>query len=542
MAMEKEALTNTIESDLARRNRNWDKIEFFMQGQNKYRPQTNSEALSMYPDNCIELVFTPAPDFQVVYNAPIKMLINPDGKVSITGKIRRISANQTSLNTMATLEQPKLVVNGAKYQTTKFDNVRSRTGLPVEEAKIRIGGVATWTPSDSYVTISPRIERNTSGDFELKINDHSIMPVGSEAYFANETYWEYFDQSKITNQIISKCANIDESNFNFIFAPDMHFAVYDTRHDVGMKYVNRARSFCNMPLITPGDILKNYNKAITKNGIRKAINLLGSNFFYTPGNHDQNSYYSKAATAVIFKNELRELILDKMNPLGFEITFSEDSLCYYADDPVRKVRLIFIDTHESDETVLNGNIREPTFNTGYINQKQLEFVAFEALDLKNQKNDYASWHVAFFSHYPLHHGGTKAHTNETTVNGEQMWTIIQAFKNRMSVTIPKVTRSNPVHSLSGLTKSFVAQYEIPIIGYFYGHYHNDQHQIIDGVNFICSECFSSVNFNTNWEQVSRQVFSYDEFAFDVVTVLKNERKVILKRIGNDSLGDREYTY
>lgn len=27
MAMEKEALTNTIESDLAKRNRNWDKVE-----------------------------------------------------------------------------------------------------------------------------------------------------------------------------------------------------------------------------------------------------------------------------------------------------------------------------------------------------------------------------------------------------------------------------------------------------------------------------------------------------------------------------------
>lgn len=512
---------------------------------------TSTMSTTFEADNCIEIAFELSSNFITVYNKPLKMFIYPDGRIRITGRVRLTNKTNIVSNGIATMKQPQLIANGRQYQTSQFEIVRDAT-VDVEEMIVRMNAVHYWNPENPAVyrpatlSLVRIVEADKSVKYKLDVHqkDYDSMLVNAELYIENEAYWEYFDQSsKIYKQIYQKGSTLSDTNFNFIYAPDMHSSLADTRHEFGNKYINKVKSICDMPVITTGDIVQNYEKPIVVNGIKKIVKMLGTNFLFAKGNHDDNSLYSKSTSHVITESELRELILSKMKPNGLTITFSPNGMYYYADDEKRKIRLVFLNTHENDYTVTNGFIKEDTGVKGYVNQKQLEFIANNALQLKTQKGtDYKNWHVVFFSHYPLHFAGTKAYGGETTENGEQMWEIIKGFKNGVKVTIPAITRSNPAHNLTGLTVDFTLQGNMSVVGYFYGHYHNDQVQVKDSITLVCSECFSAADYNVNWAQVARHVFSYDEFAFDIVTINKSSRKVTLKRIGNDSLGDREFTY
>ena len=510
---------------------------------------TSNMSTTFEADNCIEIAFELSSNFITVYNKPLKMFIYPDGRIRITGRVRLTNKTDIANNGIATMKQPQLIANGRQYQTSQFEIVRDAT-VDVEEMIVRMNAFHYWNPENPavYRPATLALERIVEADENVKYKlalhqkDYDSMLVNAELYIENEAYWEYFDQSsKIYKQTYQKSSSLSDTDFNFIYAPDVHSSLADTRHEVGNKYINKVKSICDMPVITTGDIVQNYEKPIVINGIKKIVNMLGTNFLFAKGNHDDNSLYSKSTNHVITESELKELIFGKMKPNGLKITFG-DGMYYYVDDEKRKIRLVFINTHENDYTVTNGFIKEDTGVKGYINQKQLEFVAYDALNFEQKGADYTNWHVIFFAHYPLHFAGTKAYGGETTENGEQMWEIIKAFKNGTSITIPPVTRSNPAHDLSGLTVDFTQQGPMSVVGFFYGHYHNDQMQIKDGITLVSSECFSAADYNVDWEQVARHVFSYDEFAFDVVTINKSSRKVTLKRIGNDSLGDREFTY
>lgn len=510
-----------------------------------YKP-SNDYGVYSDSENSIEILFSVnTTNYENIYAVqPLKMIISSNGVVRITGKVRVKTKGTNPV--IATMQEPKYMLDSVAYQTSPFEILRETVVNTDENHIIRFTPINYWNPEVPAIYRTAMISLRKIGTtygLEFHSNDYDKMLVNAEVYIDASSYWRYFDKGYNYKQIVSKTRLLSNTNFNFIFAPDIHAAVRDSRHAEGIALINRCKNIFPMPVISIGDIVNNYDKAEVVNGINGIVDKLGSNVLFAKGNHDDNSLKSRSVNDVITEPELRTLLFDKMHPVGLDVTFSSDGLYYYADDPVRKIRIVVLNTHENDYTVTSGNIAEQTAGKGYINQKQIEFVANYALDLKVQKGgDYTNWHTVFMAHYPLNFAGTKGYGGETCENGTEMWEVIKAFKSGLSVTIPSTARTNPVHSLTGLTKSFVSQGAMNVVGFFYGHYHNDQTQVKDGVTFVTSECFSSVNYTVSWEQTRRAVFSYDEFIFDIVTINKATKTVTLKRIGNDSVADRSFTY
>ena len=509
---------------------------------------STSENLETYieSENSIKIPFVVNTTyFENIYaEQPLEMTISPNGIVRIRGKVR-VKAKGSNPPIGSILE-PRFALDSLPYQTSKFNILREAVSNANENHIIRFGPNNYWNPETPAIyrnaILSLRKGANTY-DLEFHVLDYSKLLVNAEVYIESSAYWRYFDKGFNYKQIVSKVRNLDGNKFNFIFAPDIHASVRDSRHGEGIKLMNKCQSISPMPIVTPGDIVNNYDKSEVVNGINQIIKKIGSNFLIAKGNHDDNSLKSKSVNDVITEQELKKLFFDNMKPSGFDVTISPDGMYYYADDAIKKIRIVVLNTHENDYAIVGGNIKEDTAGKGFINQKQLEFVAKEALNLKVQKgDDYTNWHTIFMGHYPLNFAGTKAYGGETCENGTEMWKIIKAFKNGTSVTIAPTSRSNTVHSLTGLTNNFASQGSMNVVGFFYGHYHNDQMQVKDGITLVASECFSSVNYNTDWLQVERAVFSYDEFAFDIVSIDKATKSVTLKRIGNDRLGDRSFNY
>ena len=511
-----------------------------------YKP-ANDYGVYSDSENSIEVLFSVnTTNYENIHaEQPLKMIISSNGVVRITGKVRvKVKGSNPAIGTML---EPKYMLDSVAYQTSPFEILRETVADTNENHIIRFTPINYWNPEVPAIyrtaMISLRKIDNTYYGLEFHTNDYGKMLVDAEVYIDASSYWRYFDKGYNYKQIVSKTRLLSGSNFNFIFAPDIHAAVRDSRHAEGVALINKCKNIFPMPTISIGDIVNNYDKAEVVNGINGIVSKLGSNVLFAKGNHDDNSLKSRSVNDVITEPELRTLLFDKMHPVGLDITFSSDGLYYYADDPIRKIRIVVLNTHENDYTVTSGNIAEQTAGKGYINQKQIEFVANYALNLKVQKGaDYTNWHTVFMAHYPLNFAGTKGYGGETCENGTEMWNVIKAFKSGLSVTVPATARTNPVHSLTGLTKSFVSQGAMNVVGFFYGHYHNDQTQVQDGVTFVTSECFSSVNYTVSWAQTRRAVFSYDEFIFDIVTINKSTKTVTLKRIGNDSVADRSFTY
>ncbi|GAA0182333.1 hypothetical protein SH2C18_47290 [Clostridium sediminicola] len=506
--------------------------------------------------NMIVINFEPMNNFTTTYSERLKLDIFDNGNVKIHGKIMLTAKENVTDSTIAIarMSQPGFNVgNKPQYQISNFEIVRNGAVMGVINHSINFdkGYYCNTNDLSTSRPIKLVLKKSNDGYYYLYMHkeDYNEIIVGEEVSIEAKKYWEFFDKSITYKQINKKVLSLDESKFNFLFVPDIHSSIIDSRVPKGIELLKDIQKVKDMTIITNGDIanqdgdmFSDSNNMIHKNTLKSIVNMLGKNFLWCKGNHDDNSLQSRLVSDIVFESELRELILNKMNPKGYEITFSDDGLYYFADNKESKIRLVFLNTHENDYTIVNGEIREDTARKGYINQKQLEFVANVALDFSSKGEDKINWHTCFFSHYPFNFEGTKGSAAESCENGDEMWEIIKAFKYGTSVSISSTIRSNPVHNLSGLTKDFGEQGAMNVVGCFYGHFHNDQMQMKDGITLVCSEAFTSVNYNSEWEQISRHVFSYDEFAFDIVSIDKNARTVLLKRIGNDSAGDRMFNY
>lgn len=511
--------------------------------------------LETIENNVVKINFAPTERFLTICNQPLALYIREDGSVKLSGKVRLLHKNTTTEDSrlIAKLEEPIYDIGiKSKYQISPF-NIKRSIILNDDADILYLSNGYMWINASpaSYQPIKLSIQKWSDGFYYLLWHDTDFAKatVGSELYIEASAYWSYFDKSITIKQMYDKTIDISvKDGFKFAFIPDLHYTFADTRYNDGIKLLNAVKTTGNIPLtIFAGDTTSqlsaiynpvNVNKNIHLKNFTNLLSRIDKNFIWCKGNHDDNSLQDKSIKNILDENELKMTILDKCNKNKLKFTFGE-GLYYFVDDEENKIRTVVLNTHENNYTISNGQIAEDTGGVGYINQKQLEFVAKVALDFSSKGSDKANWHTMFVGHYPLHWQGTKGYGGETCTNGDIMHNIIKAFKTGTSYSIPARTTQGS-HNTTAFTVNFTTQGIMRIIGYFYGHYHNDQHQIKDGINFISSECFSARNYNLDWGQVVRNVFSNDEFCFDIVNIVKSEGKIYMYRIGNGT--DRVITY
>jgi hypothetical protein len=340
---------------------------------------------------------------------------------------------------------------------------------------------------------------------------------------------------------LSKLRNkIDGSKMNIAFTTDSHYTWGTGKVNAwyGLPNLNNILSLSDKVdiVISGGDNCDggNYSKLGNLSNSMDYVNYFfhsypGTDRFIIRGNHDSGGIGPYNATGkimpgdVITKEEFKKLYKTKEKLFG-EIR-DEDSIYGYKDYSEKKVRVIWIDSLDNPENLLNtnGSIKYPTWRNAGYQERQMKWIAEEALG--KCPDDY---HVAIFSHYPLRwNSKTEPFLKR---NFESMALIIKSFINKSSAHIYSSMTDYKANFLIDYTKRNQANF----VGWFCGHEHWDGIRKTENFqNIICRNAWCDYEADSVPETV------YED-CFRIIEIDAEQRKVNLKGFGRSK--DHSFSY
>lgn len=366
------------------------------------------------------------------------------------------------------------------------------------------------------------------------INEHGVLQIyknGEDELYTKYIYLnplsiqtEHYDITKINKHIDKKTKRIIERSnlcdFQFPFVTDYHWDIFDNRTALQLDYINKIDSFVDFNCYLSGgdNILEPMTSDIntTKKQAILAHKQFGSKLpidklIWCKGNHDDNSLPNNI-DKYLFPRDIKPTINNK------KIIWADDDLYYgYYDDEESKIRIIIVDSFEHDYST--GEIRVPR----RMSAIQLDWICENALNFMDKENR-DEWHTIFVSHYPpLQENDGVIEFEGTLENASAMENILDSFKNgKQCRVISKIHR-------------FDIQGGMSVIAWFYGHFHVDQWQIKNEINFI-SSC---AMYNAGYKE-TRIKGTISEICVDIVSIDKINRKIYMDRIGQGE--NREFNY
>ncbi|WAX23853.1 tail protein [Latilactobacillus phage TMW 1.1397 P1] len=342
-------------------------------------------------------------------------------------------------------------------------------------------------------------------------------------------------------------AKLNREAFNFVFITDQHYGsqseLIDTSSGYGLDHTNNALYLDGKVdvIIAGGDNIDGHNNsydALLNDQKQFALGFLGNttNFsdkFMLKGNHDDGSwrvYAFRNGTLPEVKTmpQTIENNIFKKDYRNVELLFGEvrngDSNYFYKDYPVKKVRLIGVDSNDTP-TILaeDGGPKYPGINYMGYRQEQLNWLANTAL--QGVPEDYTTIIVS--------HEGTVTtpydndlsdpahghHTNQAEFNR-----IINDFINGGSGLVTNYVKDNKI----AVQTDFTNQGKRILAGYIHGHDHKESHTDSVGFNDIgIINSFGSSRYG-------------DNDGWNLISLDTDNRKLILHGFGTAT--DREFTY
>ena len=335
----------------------------------------------------------------------------------------------------------------------------------------------------------------THGYFVDIINQKKLMKLNNSDNIPS--YFETYINTKYKN-ILSKMSSNSRMSFSFPFITDMHLEYNSGSGSKLLKWLDRRFNF---PYVVNGGDISDYNqdlfiKYMTMNDsvLDKTLYSIGNHEFIN--NNGSTSAYDNTGYAKVY-NEIVSHFNNK------DVKFNdndENSVYYYYDDNVNKVRIITIDGLDWSHY-----------------EKQKTWLC-KVLDEIKERED---WGIIIISHYlPTH----------STFKGSGGGKIDEVIK-------PIVAYANKT---SYDTYNF-ATAKCPIMFMACGHTHWDNLAKVNNINI-----FSSLNDSMRVETygdltaATKTLGTTTECSFEVITVDKKLRKVYLTKIGAGE--DREFTY
>ena len=335
----------------------------------------------------------------------------------------------------------------------------------------------------------------THGYFVDIINQKKLMKLNNSDNIP--TYFETYINTKYKN-ILSKMSTNSRMSFSFPFITDMHL---EYNSESGSKLIKWLDRRFNFPYIVNGGDISDYNqdlfiKYMTMNDtvLHKTLYSVGNHEFINNGG--STTAYDNSGYAKIY-NEIVSHFENK------NIKFNEDdenSVYYYYDDNVNKVRIITIDALDWSHY-----------------EKQKKWIC-KVLDEIKEKED---WGIIIISHYLPTHSSFKGSGGGKI---DEVVKPIFAYANKTTYNSYNFT---------------TAKCQIMFIAC--GHTHWDNLAKVNNVNI-----FSSVNDSMRVETYegltapTKTLGTITECSFEVITIDKKLRKVYLTKIGAGE--DREFTY
>lgn len=387
-------------------------------------------------------------------------------------------------------------------------------------------GFALGENSTGKTKIIPIGLRSINGQGVLQVYKNGDDELYTKYIYLNPLLiqTEHYDVSKVNKHVDEKTKKIIERsnycNFQFPYLTDYHWDIYDDRTGLQLDYINKIDSFVDFNCyISGGDntlepMLSDVNT--TKKQALLAHKQFGAKMpidklIWCKGNHDDNSLPNDI-NKYLFPKDIKPTINNK------KMIWAGDDLYYgYYDDEEAKIRVVIMDSFEHDYSTVT--IRVPRIMTA----TQLDWICDNALNFMDKENR-EEWHTIFVAHYPPLQAEDGVLDYEGALeNSGAMEAVLNSFKNGIECRI-----------ISKLHR-FDIQGGMNIIGWFYGHFHSDQQQVKNGINFI-SSC---AMYNAGYKE-TRIKGTISEMNMDIVSIDKKNKKIYMDRIGQGL--SREFNY
>lgn len=379
-------------------------------------------------------------------------------------------------------------------------------------------------------------------ELRLEMQEFEFV-IDVEKIYAEEKLNAYNDYL-ITEveEIKDKLLNLNaDENFNLMFSTDMHaYTLLMSNMDVEQAIKNSMfvakeinRDFPISAYVNNGDFITSGGKK--SNVLEKLTNICD---FYadsdlqiliTKGNHDDNGYGNEERPdEIIYDVERHANTVGRFynSKIVYDINNSEKS-CYYYDDTTHKIRVLCINTCDFDLNYVD-NAWVMSFGTSGISNAQLNFIG-SALQFAEP-----DWSVFIIGHHCLRRTSTMGTTNSginLTNNGNVLWEILKAFKNKTSYASSDYTKGFYSYSVNF---NYTNNASNDIIACISGHTHSDKTDTVDGIRLI------SVDSGSTNRGDGRIPSTETETSIDIFTIDKTARKIYVTRYGYGA--DRVITY
>lgn len=353
--------------------------------------------------------------------------------------------------------------------------------------------------------------------YECVYNNWRVVEQYLPEYWMNEL--EY-----ATEEINSLKSTTSEDTFQFILTSDLHISNASKYVQSVGKINAQMMSACGIPYYMD---LGDFSSQTTDVGIgnfkktmQDVLNYLEpintDRFLLAAGNHDgatgkrvidgTTQYYCNLLTS----DQRADAFYgwQKTNP---NKKFGPDGTYYYIDDTESKTRYILLDSYWSGwEGAPDGYVEDEEnsfFETPFFGQKQLEWLASEALNMPEGYSAIIGTHNANEQRdIDILKGIIKAFENKSTYNGSYY-----GKYDWQNINISVDFRS----SKGG------------IIAIFHGHVHKDA---IDTESFVVPY-IGITSASGHDRREGGEIGTVEETAIDIVTIDKKNRKIHLTRLG-----------
>ena len=321
------------------------------------------------------------------------------------------------------------------------------------------------------------------------------------------SYYEAHVKSKA--ETISLLSANAPNGASFVFITDIHDKS-NVMHSPAL-----VKAICNRTGVSTvqlgGDYINSYpTRQAALERINRVCSLYrkaGVDTFIMLGNHEYNNPGASDTEAALAKELSLSQLKSVLRPIINKVVFDADSMAYYYDNASEKIR----------------------YFVGVVGRGTSETTASQAFIARELQNVPSGYGVVVFYHTILTLSNTTPKVAAIHPSAAALVSILEAAKSRTTVTIEGTT-----YDYTG------AGFEV--IGAFCGDYHLDMdYTTSGGVKIIATTCDS---FAQQWSFSDtvdpRDTGTYEEQAFDVVTIDRTLKKIYMTRIGYGS--DREFTY
>lgn len=379
------------------------------------------------------------------------------------------------------------------------------TGPGIEPGLIQ-GNFSIAAPQDAVIHALSLVEEEK---WDVRLPDDLFSTFSKMNGFPNYVQTEIDRVTELARQ------HQHEDTLDFIFITDTHHSIGGNQLFAAHAVRSIAESLNLDFIMHGGDFASNGLKEEVEAAQREILHALHMDqcpLFAVKGNHDDNSVYDyhhhpESSDNVIYPEEMYEYLCNPLEERVKGDSQRSDALYYYADFPVKRVRIIMLDCIDIPyELKPDGGLKYPGQWQYAFSNRQLNWLAQEALDFKKYP-DAEQWQVLVLSHVPILQEGVFG-TDHKIANDEALWGIIQAYKQ---ATV--YCSSSDGEFAYDVTVDFTRQSPGIVAACLFGHVHFDQVVIKDGIPMIST--LNAVSYSDFEEAPARKYYTESETAFDV---------------------------